>query len=148
MPDRTVERTLLIIKPDGVSRRLVGGILSRIERKGYNIDCMKTMEINRELAVKHYVEHEGKPYYDKLINYITRGPVVVAVISGEGCIGGLRYIMGDTDPLKAAPGTIRGDFATNLTKNLIHGSDTLENAEREIALFFSNDECGPGPKMT
>ncbi|MBU4194735.1 MAG: nucleoside-diphosphate kinase [Actinobacteria bacterium] len=134
-----MERTLLIVKPDGVDRRLVGGILSRIERKGYTIECMKTITIDRELAEKHYAEHKGKPFYDKLISYITSGPAVVAVISGEGCVGGLRYLMGNTDPLKAAPGTIRGDYATNVTKNLIHGSDTLENAEREIALFFGGE---------
>ena len=134
-----IERTLLIVKPDGVDRRLVGGILSRIERKGYTIECMKTITIDRELAEKHYAEHKGKPFYDKLISYITSGPAVVAVISGEGCVGGLRYLMGNTDPLKAAPGTIRGDYATNITKNLIHGSDTLENAEREIALFFGGE---------
>ncbi|MCG2795023.1 MAG: nucleoside-diphosphate kinase [Actinomycetia bacterium] len=134
-----IERTLLIVKPDGVDRRLVGGILSRIERKGYTIECMKTITIDRELAEKHYAEHKGKPFYDKLISYITSGPAVVAVISGEGCVGGLRYLMGNTDPLKAAPGTIRGDYATNVTKNLIHGSDTLENAEREIALFFGGE---------
>jgi len=134
-----IERTLLIVKPDGVDRRLVGGILSRIERKGYTIECMKTITIDRELAEKHYAEHKGEPFYDKLISYITSGPAVVAVISGEGCVGGLRYLMGNTDPLKAAPGTIRGDYATNVTKNLIHGSDTLENAEREIALFFGGE---------
>lgn len=135
------ERTLLIVKPDGVDRRLVGDILSRIERKGYTIECMKTISIDRKLAEVHYAEHKGKPFYEKLIRYIISGPAVVAVISGEGCVGGLRYLMGNTDPLTAAPGTIRGDFATNVTKNLIHGSDTLENAEREIALFFS-DGCG------
>ena len=135
------ERTLLIVKPDGVARRLVGNILSRIERKGYVIECMRTLDIDRNLAETHYGEHRGKPFYEKLITYITSGPSVVAVISGEGCVGGLRYLMGNTDPLKAAPGTIRGDFATNVTMNLIHGSDTQENAEREIALFFS-DGCG------
>ncbi len=135
------ERTLLIVKPDGVERRLVGDILSRIERKGYTIECMKTINIDFKLAEVHYAEHKGMPFYEKLIKYITSGPAVVAVISGEGCVGGLRYLMGNTDPLTAAPGTIRGDFATNVTMNLIHGSDTLENAEREIALFFS-DECG------
>ncbi len=135
------ERTLLIVKPDGVDRRLVGEILSRIERKGYTIECMKTINIDRELAETHYAEHKEQPFYEKLIRYITSGPAVVAVISGEGCVGGLRYLMGNTDPLTAAPGTIRGDFATNVTKNLIHGSDTLDNAEREIALFFG-DGCG------
>ena len=143
MPERAIERaerTLLIIKPDGVERRLVGVILARIERKGYKIDHMRMINVDPEIAKKHYAEHQGKPYYEKLINYITSGPVVVAVISGEGCIGGLRYIMGNTDPLEAAPGTIRGDYATNLTKNLIHGSDSAESAQREIALFFPDVE--------
>lgn len=138
-----VERTLLIIKPDGVQRRLVGIILSRIERKGYIIECMKTMTIDRELAEIHYAEHKGKQFYEKLIDYITSGPLVVAVVSGEGCIGGLRYLMGNTDPLQAAPGTIRGDYATNVTKNLIHGSEDFDSAEREISLFFVEEECGP-----
>lgn len=134
------ERTLVIVKPDGVNRRLIGEILSRIERKGYVISSMKTMKIDKDLAEKHYEEHKGQPFYDKLISYITNGRIVVAVVTGEGCINGLRYLMGNTDPLKAPPGTIRGDFATNVTKNLIHGSDTLENAEREIALFFEEAE--------
>ncbi|MBN1289802.1 MAG: nucleoside-diphosphate kinase [Actinobacteria bacterium] len=134
------ERTLVIVKPDGVQRRLIGEILTRIERKGYVISSMKTMKIEKALAEKHYHEHENQPFYDDLISYITSGRVVVAVVTGEGCINGLRYLMGNTDPIKAPPGTIRGDFATNVTKNLIHGSDTLENAEREIALFFREED--------
>lgn len=139
MPERTIEmkeRTLLLIKPDGVERRLVGIILARIERKGYYIERMRMVQIDRELAERHYVFHEGKPFYEKLINYITSGRLVAAVISGEGSINGLRYIMGSTDPLEAAPGTIRGDYATNVTMNLVHGSDSIESAAREISLFF------------
>ncbi|MBN2169317.1 MAG: nucleoside-diphosphate kinase [Actinobacteria bacterium] len=136
------ERTLVIVKPDGVQRRLIGEILTRIERKGYVISSMKTMKIEKDLAEKHYHEHVDQLFYDDLIAYITSGRVVVAVVTGEGCINGLRYLMGNTDPIKAPPGTIRGDFATNVTKNLIHGSDTLENAEREIALFFDEEDLG------
>jgi len=145
MPERALERaeeTLLIIKPDGVSRRLTGVILARIERKGYMIERMKMINVSSELAQKHYEVHKGQSFYEKLVNYITSGPVVVAIIQGEGCIGGLRYIMGNTDPLEAAPGTIRGDYATNVTMNLIHGSDSPESAEREIELFFPDyDLC-------
>jgi nucleoside-diphosphate kinase len=139
MPERALEmkeRTLLLIKPDGVDRRLVGIILARIERKGYHIVAMRMEKIDFETAEKHYAVHRNEPFYDKLIKYITSGRLVAAVVSGEGCIGGLRYIMGGTDPLEAAPGTIRGDYATNVTMNLVHGSDTPEAAEREIALFF------------
>ena len=139
MPERALqmkEKTLLLIKPDGVERRLVGTILGRIERKGYHIMAMRMEKIDFETAEKHYSQHRNEPYYDKLVRYITSGRLVAAVITGEGCIGGLRYIMGGTDPLEAAPGTIRGDYATNVTMNLVHGSDTREAAEREIALFF------------
>jgi nucleoside diphosphate kinase len=139
MPERAIEmndRTLLLIKPDGVERRLVGIILARIERKGYYIERMRMIHIDRELAQRHYAQHEGKPFYEKLIKYITSGRLVAAVVTGEGCINGLRYIMGSTDPLEAAPGTIRGDYATNVTMNLVHGSDSLESAAREIDLFF------------
>lgn len=131
-----VERTLLIVKPDGVARRLVGEVLGRIERKGYTIERMKTMAMDEVLAKKHYAEHKEKPFFSDLVSFITSGPVVVAVISGEGCIGALREIMGATDPLKAAPGTIRGDFATEVTRNIVHGSDSLKSASREIELFF------------
>jgi nucleoside diphosphate kinase len=144
VPERAIqmkERTLLLIKPDGVERRLVGIILARVERKGYFIERMRMVQIDRELAERHYAQHEGKPFYDKLINYITSGRLVAAVITGEGCIGGLRYIMGSTDPLEAAPGTIRGDYATNLTMNLVHGSESRDSAEHEIMLFFP-EACG------
>ncbi len=134
-----MERTLLIIKPDGVSRGLIGEIISRIERKGYMIEKMKMMQIGRELAEKHYAEHKDKPFFDELVSFITSGPVVVAVLAGEGCVAGFREMMGQTDPAKAAPGTIRGDFATEITRNIVHGSDSYESAKREIALFFPED---------
>lgn len=130
------ERTLFIIKPDAVRRGLVGEILSRVERKGYSIEEMKMMKVNRELAGKLYLEHEGKPFYEKLISYITSGEVVAVLVSGERCISGLRRVIGKTDPIEAAPGSIRGDFGFDGTMNLVHASDSAESAEREIQLFF------------
>lgn len=131
-----VEKTLLIIKPDGVERGLVGEVLLRVERKGYKIEELKFFTLDRELAEKHYAEHKGEPFYDDLIEYITDGPSLVAVVSGENVIAMLRRIMGPTDPLDATPGSIRGGFATSVTRNIVHGSDSGESAEREIALFF------------
>jgi len=131
-----IERTLLIVKPDGVSRGLVGDVLLRVERKGYRIEQIKSLTMDRDLAGRHYAEHEGEPFYDKLIDYITEGPVVVAIISGENSIENLRKIMGATDPLDATAGSIRGAYATSVTRNLVHGSDSPESAAREIALFF------------
>lgn len=130
------ERTLLIVKPDGVARGLVGEVLMRVERKGYRIEKIEGMTISRELAEKHYAEHKGKPFYDELISYITGGLSVVAVIVGESAIENLRVIMGATDPLDATPGSIRGAYATSVTHNLVHGSDSAGSAAREIALFF------------
>jgi nucleoside-diphosphate kinase len=130
------ERTLLIIKPDGVARGLVGEILQRVERKGYTVEKIQGMVITREVAEKHYAEHEGKPFYDDLIEYITEGLSVVAVIRGQNAVESVRVVMGPTDPLEATPGSIRGAYATSVTRNLVHGSDSLESAAREIALFF------------
>jgi nucleoside-diphosphate kinase len=130
------ERTLLIIKPDGVARGLVGEILQRVERKGYTVEKIQGMVITREVAEKHYAEHEGKPFYDDLIEYITEGLSVVAVIRGQNAVESVRVVMGPTDPLEATPGSIRGAYATSVTRNLVHGSDSLESASREIALFF------------
>jgi nucleoside-diphosphate kinase len=131
-----IERTLLIVKPDGVSRGLVGDVLLRVERKGYRIEEIKSMTMERDLAEKHYAEHKGEQYYDNLIDYITEGSVVIAIISGENSIENLRKIMGATDPLDATAGSIRGAYATSVTRNLVHGSDSNESAAREIALFF------------
>ncbi len=130
------ERTLLIVKPDGVARGLVGEILVRVERKGYTIEKIRGMVINRELAERHYVEHRGKPFYDDLIEYITEGLSVIAVVGGENAIESVRVVMGPTDPLEATPGSIRGAYATSVTRNLVHGSDSTDSAAREIALFF------------
>lgn len=131
-----VESTLLIIKPDGVSRGLVGEILTRVERKGYRIDRIEGVTIDRALAEKHYGEHKGKAFYDDLIEYITSGMSVVAIIRGENAIENLRFLMGATDPLDATPGSIRGAYATSVTHNMVHGSDSADSAAREIALFF------------
>ncbi|MHB8895032.1 MAG: nucleoside-diphosphate kinase [Candidatus Geothermincolia bacterium] len=133
-----IEQTLLIIKPDGVARGLVGEILTRVERKGYKIEAIQGMVIEKALAEKHYGEHKGKPFYDDLIEYITSGLAVVAIITGENTIENLRVIMGATDPLDATPGSIRGAYATSVTHNLVHGSDSAESAAREIVLFFGD----------
>jgi nucleoside-diphosphate kinase len=130
------ESTLLIIKPDAVRRGLVGEILSRVERKGLRIDDLKLMRIDRELAGGHYAEHAEKPVFGELVDFITGGPVVVAKVSGREAVTVLRTLMGATDPVKSAPGTIRGDYGILVTENLVHGSDSPESAERELALFF------------
>jgi len=131
-----VESTLLIIKPDGVSRGLVGEILTRVERKGYKIDRIEGVTIDRALAEKHYGEHKGKDFYDDLIEYITSGMSVVAIIRGENAIENLRFLMGATNPLDATPGSIGGAYATSVTHNMVHGSDSANSAAREIELFF------------
>jgi nucleoside-diphosphate kinase len=130
------ERTLVICKPDAVERRLVGEIISRLERKGLRIGEMRLMTITKELAGQHYAEHQGKPFYDDLVGFITRGPAVAMIVEGPDAWQVVRTLMGATNPRQAAPGTIRGDLAIELTENLVHGSDSAESAEREIALFF------------
>jgi nucleoside-diphosphate kinase len=132
------ERTLLIIKPDAVRRGLIGEILSRIERKGLRIEDMRLMRIGRDLAERHYAEHTEKPFFGELVEFITGGDVVVARVGGRDAVAVLRGIMGATDPAKSPPGTIRGDFGTEITQNLVHGSDSPESAGRELALFFGN----------
>jgi nucleoside-diphosphate kinase len=132
-----MEQTLLIVKPDGVSRGLVGEVLARIERKGYRIEKIEGKVIDRDLAERHYAEHKGKPFFEELIEYITSGLSVIMVIRGENAIENVRVIMGPTNPLDATPGSIRGAYATSVTRNLVHGSDSQESAAREIALFFS-----------
>ena len=130
------DRTLVICKPDAVERRLVGEIISRLERKGLNVTEMRMTTITKELAGRHYAEHQGKPFYDDLVGFITRGPAVVMIVDGPDAWQVVRTLMGATNPRQAAPGTIRGDLAMELTENLVHGSDSAESAEREIALFF------------
>lgn len=131
-----MERTLILIKPDGVERRLIGEIVSRFERKGFKIAEMKMLQMTKELAEAHYSEHKGRPYYDRLINYITSGPIVAMVLEEENAVEIARMMIGKTSPLEALPGTIRGDFALNITINAVHASDSIENAEIEIKRFF------------
>ncbi|HZD78505.1 MAG TPA: nucleoside-diphosphate kinase [Actinomycetota bacterium] len=131
-----VESTLLIVKPDGVQRGLVGEVLRRIEAKGLCIADLRMLKIDAELADRHYAEHRDKPFFQELVGFITSGPVVVARVEGEQAIGVLRTLMGPTNPASAPPGTIRGDLATVITQNIVHGSDSMASAERELALFF------------
>ena len=135
-----MERTLIILKPDCVQRRLIGRVIQRFEDKGLRIAGMKLIQISRELAEKHYAPHKGKPFYPGLINYIGCGPVVVMVIAGPGAIAICRKLMGKTFGYEAEPGTIRGDFGASKTLNLVHGSDSPESAATEIALYFRPEE--------
>jgi len=135
-----MQRTLVLVKPDGVQRGLIGLILARLERRGLKLVAMKMIRISRELAGRHYAEHQSKPFYNGLIAFITSGPVVAMIWEGREAVAVVRSVMGSTDPLKAAPGTIRGDLALDLGMNLIHGSDSPARAETEMALFFSPDE--------
>ena len=131
-----IERTYSMIKPDGVENRHVGEIISRIERAGLTIEKMELTMVTPEQAAENYKEHEGKPFYDGLISYITSGPVVKMVIAGEGAVAVMRKLMGATNCAQAVPGTIRGDFGLTVDRNVIHGSDSVESAEREIGVFF------------
>ncbi|MDY0018554.1 MAG: nucleoside-diphosphate kinase [Anaerolineae bacterium] len=135
-----MEQTLLILKPDTVQRGLIGEVISRIEQRGLRISGMKMMQITSSLAAQHYAEHQGKSFYDPLIAFITSAPVVVMVVSGPQAIAIMRAMMGKTDAREAAPGTIRGDYGLSNRHNLIHGSDSPESAQREIALFFKPGE--------
>jgi nucleoside-diphosphate kinase len=134
----TADRTLVICKPDAVERRLVGEIIARLERKGLRIAAMRMETITKEIAGEHYGEHQGKPFYDDLVAFITRGPAVLLVVEGPEAYSVVRTLMGATNPRQAAPGTIRGDLAIELTENLVHGSDSPESAAREITLFFGS----------
>jgi nucleoside-diphosphate kinase len=135
-----VERTLIIVKPEGVQRGLTGEVISRFEAKGFKLVGLKLIKITPELAARHYAEHEGKPFYPGLIKHITSSPVVVGVLEGPNAIGVTRAMMGPTKPWDAPAGTIRGDYAVSMGLNIIHGSDGPESADREIANFFSADE--------
>ena len=134
MPDN--QRTFVMVKPDGVRRRLIGEVVSRIEARGYEIREMKLFTIDESLAHKHYAEHTEKPFFGELVSFITSGPVVAMVVEGPDAVAGMRQLMGATNPLEATPGTIRGDLATVITENIVHGSDSPESAEREVNLFF------------
>ena len=131
------EETLVIVKPDAVRRGLTGEILARVERKGLRVAEMRTMRIERDLAERHYGEHRDKPFFGDLVDFITSGDVVVARVVGEQAVTVVRTLMGPTDPASAPPGTIRGDFGVLIQENLVHGSDSLESAKRELGLFFS-----------
>jgi nucleoside-diphosphate kinase len=135
-----MERTLILVKPDGVRRGLVGEVISRIESKGYQITDLKLMNATRPLLEEHYAEHKGKPFFDPLVEFMLSGPIVAMVAEGQRVIEGFRSLAGVTDPTVAAPGTIRGDLArdqgTKVVQNLVHGSDSPESANREIAIFF------------
>lgn len=134
------ETTLVLVKPDGVQRGLSGEIVRRLEQTGLKIVGLKLMQVSRELAGKHYGEHEGKPFYDGLVDYITMSPVVALALEGPDAIAITRKLMGVTKPAEAAPGTIRGDLGVDIGRNLIHGSANADDAAREVGLFFSSDE--------
>ncbi|WP_025026762.1 nucleoside-diphosphate kinase [Caldalkalibacillus mannanilyticus] len=135
-----MEKTFLMVKPDGVQRNLVGEIVQRFERKGFKLVGAKLMTISQELAEQHYAEHKERPFFGELVSFITSGPVFAMVWQGENVIKTAREMMGKTNPSEAAPGTIRGDFAAQVSMNIIHGSDGNESAEREINLFFNAEE--------
>jgi nucleoside-diphosphate kinase len=134
------ERTLVIVKPDAVQRGLVGPILSRLEARGLKIVGLKLVQVSQGLAARHYAEHEGKPFYPGLLKYITSAPVIVACVEGTAAVQMVRNTVGATNPLNAAPGTIRGDFALDIGRNLIHASDAPATADRELALWFNEGE--------
>ena len=135
-----IERTLILVKPDGVARSLVGEVVSRVENKGYKVVGLKMMTPTREILAKHYAEHEGKPFYEPLLDFMLSGPIVAMIAEGNRVIEGFRKLAGTTDPTTAEPGTIRGDLArdqgTKVVQNIVHGSDSPESAAREIAIFF------------
>lgn len=135
--EAVTERTLVLVKPDGVERKIVGEVITRIERKGLDIVALDLRTVDRELAAQHYAEHDGKPFFESLLEFITSGAVIAAVVEGPRAIAAWRQLAGGTDPVeKAAPGSIRGDFGLEVQYNLVHGSDSPESAEREIKLWF------------
>ncbi|TAM57841.1 nucleoside-diphosphate kinase [bacterium] len=137
------ERTLILCKADAVARGLVGEIIARFERRGFTISGLKMLKVPRELAKRHYAEHEGKAFFDGLVEYITGAPIVALVVEGEDAVEGCRSTIGATNPIKAAPGSIRGDFGQTIGRNLVHGSDSPTSGEREVALWFKPEELFP-----
>jgi len=135
-----MERSLVLIKPDAIQRGLAGEIISRMERKGLKIVAMKMLNMDKNLAQRHYAIHKGKAFFDDLVNFITSSPVIAIIFQGKNAVEIIRQMMGETDPAKAYRGTIRGDFGIDIGHNLVHGSDSLENASKEISLFFSAEE--------
>jgi len=138
-----MQRTLILAKPDAVQRRLIGELISRFERKGLRLVGLKLVSTSQDLAEKHYAVHKGKPFYQSLVSFIVSGPTVAMVWEGREAVAVGRNLMGPTDGAKAPPGTIRGDYAASIQNNLVHGSDSAENAALEIALWFKNDELAP-----
>lgn len=132
------EQTLILVKPDGVRRGLIGEVIGRIERKGYRIRALQQIVLDRATAEAHYAEHEGKEFFGDLVDFITSGPLVAMCVEGEEAIRGTRQLMGATNPLEAAPGSIRGMYGTDISENIVHGSDGPESAQRELGLFFPN----------
>ena len=141
-----VERTLILVKPDGVRRQLIGEVIRRIETKGYNVVALKMVQADRSILAAHYAEHEGKPFYEPLVEFMLSGPVVAIIAEGNRVIEGFRKLAGATDPTVAEPGTIRGDLArdqgTKVVQNIVHGSDSAESAAREIGIWFAADVKG------
>ncbi|HEU5016095.1 MAG TPA: nucleoside-diphosphate kinase [Roseiflexaceae bacterium] len=135
-----MERSLIILKPDAVQRGLIGPILTRLEQRGLRLAGLKMMQISEPLARRHYAVHEGKPFFEGLVGYITSGPVIVAAVTGNNVVQIVRTMLGATNPVQAAPGTIRGDFALEVGRNLMHASDSPENGDAEVNLFFQEDE--------
>lgn len=135
-----LERTLVLVKPDGVQRGLIGEIIGRLERRGLHLVALKLMRVSPDLAARHYAEHRGKPFYDGLIAFITSSPVAAMVWEGPGAVTMVRTMMGATNPANAAPGTIRGDLAVDFGMNTVHGSDSVERAQQEVDLFFTASE--------
>jgi nucleoside-diphosphate kinase len=130
------ERTLILVKPDGVARGLIGEVVARIERKGFTIEALELRTLDKATAEEHYAEHVERPFFGELVEFITSAPLVAMCVSGEGAIAGMRALMGATNPLEATPGSIRGDLATEIGENIVHGSDSDVSAERELGLFF------------
>ena len=133
-----MDRTLILVKPDAFARQLTGEIIARFERKGLQLAELEKMTVTEDLARRHYAEHEGRPFFEDLVTFITSGPIVAMVLEGPNAVEGARQLIGATDGVKAAPGSIRGDHALEMQRNLVHGSDSAESAAREIALFFGD----------
>jgi nucleoside-diphosphate kinase len=134
-----MDRTLILVKPDAFARNLTGEIIARFERKGLRIAALRYMTLDRQTAEQHYAEHQGKPFFEELVSFITSGPLVAALMEGNDAVKAARQVIGATHPLDAAPGSIRGDFAIELGQNMVHGSDSWESADREAKLFFPED---------
>ena len=138
-----IERTLILVKPDAFARGLSGEIISRFERKGLTMLCARLLTVSEQLAQQHYAEHEGKPFFGELVDFIIGGPLVALALEGPEAIVTVRTMMGSTNPLQSAPGTIRGDLAVELSENVVHGSDSPESAERELGIFFADGDLLP-----